>query len=109
VCPTTIVQNERLIDQKAKNEFSAIPVMIPGSAIGSTKMNEIASRPKNRLRDNPNAASEPSSSASAVATHAALIDNHSAPRTSESSQAAENQWVVKPGIGKLWTLDELKA
>ncbi len=31
-----------------KNEFSAIPVMIPGSAIGRTSRNEIASRPKNR-------------------------------------------------------------
>src|SRR5262249_50267328 len=109
VCPTTMVQNERLIDQNAKNEFSAIPVMIPGSAIGRTKTNEIASRPKKRLRANPNAASEPSTSASAVATDAALTDNQSAPRTSESCQAAENQCVVKPGIGQLWTLDELNA
>ena len=28
-------------DQKVKNEFSAIPVMIPGNAIGSTNRNEI--------------------------------------------------------------------
>ena len=30
-----------------KNEFSAIPVMMPGSARGSTSRNEMASRPKN--------------------------------------------------------------
>ena len=35
---------------KVKNEFSAIPVMIPGSAIGSTSRNETASRPKKRKR-----------------------------------------------------------
>ena len=30
----TIVQSEKLTPAKLKNEFSAIPVMIPGSAIG---------------------------------------------------------------------------
>ena len=31
-----------------KNEFRAMPVMIPGSAIGSTNRNETALRPKKR-------------------------------------------------------------
>ena len=43
-----------------KNELSAIPVMIPGSAIGSTNTNEIVSRPKNLKRWIANAAAAPS-------------------------------------------------
>ena len=35
---------------KTKKEFSAMPVMIPGSAIGSTSRNETDSRPKKRKR-----------------------------------------------------------
>ena len=34
----------------AKEDRSAIPVTMPGSAIGSSTRNEIASRPKNRVR-----------------------------------------------------------
>ena len=49
--PITIVQSEKPhAAEREKNEFSAIPVMIPGSASGSTSRNEIASRPKNRKR-----------------------------------------------------------
>ena len=35
---------------KTKNEFSAIPVMIPGRAIGRMSRNETGSRPKNLNR-----------------------------------------------------------
>ena len=47
----TIVQSEKSTPLKVKkDEFSAIPVMIPGSASGSTSRNETASRPKKRKR-----------------------------------------------------------
>ena len=37
----TIVQSPKLIFQNVKYELSAMPVMMPGSAIGSTSRNEI--------------------------------------------------------------------
>ena len=53
-----------------------MPVMIPGSAIGSTSRNETASRPKKRKRCTPNDAAVPSTSATAVASAAAFSDSH---------------------------------
>ena len=46
--PITIVSSPKDSALKLMNEFSAIPVMIPGSAIGSTSTSETASRPKKR-------------------------------------------------------------
>ncbi len=46
-CPMTIVRVPSRIPVKEKKEFSAMPVMMPGRASGSTNKNEIASRPKN--------------------------------------------------------------
>ena len=83
--------------------------MIPGSAIGSTNRNEIESRPKNRERARPNAASDPSTSATAVARSPARSDSQSAVRTSSSFHAWWNHFVVKPGIGQLWMFEELNA
>ena len=105
----TIVQSEKLMPPMTKNELSASPVMIPGSAIGRMKRNEIESRPKKRARARPNAASEPRTSAKAVASSPARSESHSASRTSGSSHACENHFVVKPAIGQLWMFDELKA
>ena len=48
--PITIVSSPKFSFQYVKYELSAMPVMIPGSAIGSTSRNETASRPKNRNR-----------------------------------------------------------
>ena len=83
--------------------------MMPGSAIGRTKRNEIESRPKNFARARPKEASEPSTSATTVASRPARSESQSASRTSWSFQASENHFVVKPGIGQLWMFDELKA
>ena len=105
----TIVQREKLSPQITKNELSARPVMIPGSAIGRMNRNEIESRPKNLVRARPNAASDPMTSATAVANRPARSDSHRAVRTSSSCQASENHFVVKPGIGQLWMFDELNA
>ena len=46
-CPMTIVSVPSWVPVKANSELSAMPVMMPGSASGSTSRNEIASRPKN--------------------------------------------------------------
>src|SRR2546421_10930043 len=97
-CPITIVQYDRLVPQKAKNELSAMPVMIPGRAIGRTSSQEIASLPKKRKRETPKAAADPSSTAALVATSAALTESHSAARMSGSCQVCENHLVDSPEI-----------
>ena len=58
----------------SKAERSDMPVMMPGSAIGRIKSNEIVSRPKKRARDSAAAASVPKMSASAVAIAATLSE-----------------------------------
>src|ERR687884_380141 len=108
-CPMTIVHNDRLIPLATKNELSAMPVMMPGSASGSTTTNETTSRPKNRKRCTAKAAADPSSTAIAVETSAALRDNPSELATSELCTVAPNHLSVKPAMGQLWMCDELKA
>src|SRR5579884_126684 len=107
--PMTIVVSDRFVPVKVKNELSAIPVMIPGSAIGSTSRNDTASRPKKRRRCTAKEASDPSRMAIAVASSAARTDSHSDWRIEESLKAEENHFVESPEIGQLWTLDGLKA
>src|SRR2546423_3776880 len=107
--PITIVQSEKFQPRKVKNEFSAIPVMIPGRAIGRIRMNETASRPKKRKRWTANAAALPSRRATVVATTAALIERMNASRASWLCQADENHLVEKPAIGQLCTFEELNA
>src|SRR5215208_3634659 len=104
-----IVKSPKFVDQKTKKEFSAIPVMIPGSAIGSTSRNETVSRPKNRKRWTPNAAIDPSTSATTVATAPALSESHSASCIAPLWIAGPNHLVVRPAIGQLCTFDELNA
>src|ERR1700755_1887903 len=107
--PTTIVQRLKFVCQKEKKEFSAIPVMIPGSAIGRTSRNEIASRPKKRKRCTPNDARVPRTSAMNVASTAAFNDSQSASCMSPLWIAGPNHFVVSPGIGQLWTFERLNA
>jgi len=60
--PITIVQSDGLRPWTGlfvKNEFNAIPVTTPGSAIGRTSRNVIASRPKKRKRLTAVAAARP--------------------------------------------------
>src|SRR3954454_1619011 len=108
-CPTTIVRYDRSTPQKVKNELSAMPVRIPGSAIGSTSRNETASRPKKRKRCTANAAAEPSRIAIPVASSAALTDSQSASRISWLCQVWLNHLVEKPEIGQPCTFDGLNA
>src|SRR5436305_2724348 len=95
--------------QNEKYELSAIPVMIPGSAIGRTSRNEIASRPKKRKRCTPNDAIVPSASATSVASAPAFTESQSACCISGLWIAGENHFVVKPAIGQLCTFDLLNA
>jgi len=92
-----------------KVAFSAIPVTIPGSAIGRMIRNETASRPKKRWRETAIAASEPSTSAIAVAPAAAFSETRSASRTPGLSIARPNQRVVSPSIGQTSERRSLKA
>src|SRR5947199_3305774 len=108
-CPMTIVKSEKSMPTNWKAEFRAMPVMIPGRASGRTSSNDTASRPKNLNRWTPNAAAEPSTSATAVEKAPALSDSTSAERTCGSFQAVENHFVLSPLIGQLWTFDLLNA
>ena len=101
----TIVHVESVMLPAMKAELRAMPVTIPGSAIGSTSRNEIVSRPKKRKRETPKAAIEPSTSAIPVAVRPTRTESHSDVRTS-GVHAAWNQCVVNPGIGQLstWTI-----
>ena len=63
---------------------------MPGSARGRIRRNEIVSRPKNRKRWTANAASEPKSSASAVATTATSSDSSRASRIASFENAIPN-------------------
>src|ERR1700722_16972264 len=107
--PITIVSSEKLTPATLMNEFNAMPVMIPGRAIGSTSRNEIASRPKKRKRGTAKAAIEPSVIAIAVEMSPARTDSHSAWRISSLCQVEPNQRVESPGSGQLCTFEELKA
>ena len=70
---------------------SAIPVTTPGSAIGRMNRKEIVSRPKNLNRWTASAASDPSTSAIAVAAVAAISEFTSARRTAALAAASMNQ------------------
>src|SRR2546423_6194773 len=111
-CPITIVQSDGLMWYTGlfqKKELSAIPVTTPGSAIGSTSRNVIASRPKKRKRLTAAAAAVPSRSAAAVARPPAFSESTSADRASSFSHAARNHFVLNPAIGQLWMFEELNA
>src|SRR3954447_22848519 len=95
-----IVHVENGMFMMSKADRSAIPVMIPGSAIGSTNRSETDSRPKKRARDSAAPASVPKTSASSVAMSATFRDSQSGGHISgRSYHAAWNQRVVNPGGG----------
>src|SRR5438093_11141382 len=110
--PITIVQSDGLRPWTGlfvKKEFNAIPVTTPGSAIGRTSRNVIASRPKKRNRLTAVAAAVPSTSAIVVAIPAAFSDRTRALRASSLCHGAWNHFVLQPAIGQHWRLDELNA
>ena len=98
-CPVTIVQKPGWMPPSLNADSRAMPVMIPGSAIGSTNSSVTASRPRNRLRASAKAASVPSTSAMAVATVATASESLSAAQMSSRAKATANQCSVSPGGG----------
>src|SRR3954454_10275660 len=99
-CPITIVSNPngRPISRNAL--LRAMPVTMPGSAIGRRTRSEIVLRPKNRYRDTANAAIVPSSSAMAVAPSPAFTLVVSAARAPEECHALVHHVVVNPRGGQ---------
>ena len=79
--------------------FSAMPVTIPGSAIGRMTRNEIVSRPKKRWRATAREARVPRTSAMAVASAPASSDRMNASRAPVLSRAFPNHSSVSPGGG----------
>src|SRR5579871_6803965 len=108
-CPITIVRSDRLTPTYWNAELSAIPVMMPGSASGSTSTSDTASRPKKRKRWTPKAAAEPSVSATAVANAPAFSESQSAERTWGSFHATVSHFVDRPLIGHVWMFELLNA
>ncbi len=84
-----------------KAELRAMPVTMPGSAMGRTTTKDTVSRPKKRCRATANAMSVPRTSAIAVAPRPAFTDTHRAPRAPELSRATDHQCRVSPGGGQL--------
>jgi hypothetical protein len=80
-------------------ERSAIPVIMPGSAIGRITSSEIVSRPKNRDPEIAAAQSVPSTMAMSVAIAATRSDRPSACQTSGRFQVTPSHCSVSPGGG----------
>src|SRR5206468_2860426 len=97
-----IVARENEIPLKLMAEFRAIPVRMPGRAIGRIRTKESVCRPKKRNRWTAKAAAEPSRRAIVVAPRAAWIDSHRAERSSLFRHATLNHLVVKPEGGHDW-------
>ena len=98
-CPVTIVQKPGCMPPSLNADSSAMPVMMPGSAIGSTNSSVTDSRPRKRLFASANAASVPRTIAMQVATDATESDIRSAAQMSSRANATENQCSVRPGGG----------
>ena len=96
-----IVQKEKGISASEKAERSAMPVMMPGSAMGRMTSSEMTSRPKNLVRATAAAASVPRTSAITVAILATLTERPRASQISGRFQATANHCSVKPGGGHL--------
>src|SRR4051812_27158391 len=97
--PATMVQNDGSMAPSFMAASSAMPVTMPGNAIGSANRTVSESLPKKRARASANAASVPSSTASIVAHAATRTDNHMAGQMSERANAAPNHLSVSPGGG----------
>src|SRR3990172_4133471 len=95
----TIVQNENGTCPRGIAGRRAMPVMIPGSAIGRMMTKDTADFPKKRVRHTAAAARVPRIRAMAVAVNATRIERLRALRTSGLFHATENQWVVRLGGG----------
>ena len=93
--PIMIVYRLNVIPKLLIDAFNAIPVTMPGSAIGSRRRNEMEFLPKNRNRWTANAARLPSASATTVATDAITREFARAEWRSLLCHACAQYFVVK--------------
>src|SRR6266498_3713085 len=107
--PTATVNAEKPMAAVLIVALRAIPVTMPGRAIGSTNRKEMDSRPKNENRWIARAAREPSRIATIVAPNPTWTDRTSASIRSPLARATPNQSVVKRSIGQAWARSALKA
>ena len=108
-CPIMIVHKEKFTPVVFIADRSAMPVMMPGSAIGRTSANDTVSRPKNRKRCTANEARVPSTTATAAATSPILIEFSRPSRIPFAFHATSNHFVVKPVGGHACATLVLKA
>ncbi len=106
-CATITVKYPNGTPPALKAELSAMPVTMPGSAIGSTTSRLITSRPKNRYRWTAKARQVPSTRASAVAPRPTLTLVQSADRAPALSSVRRHHSSVSPLGGKPNVRDEL--
>jgi hypothetical protein len=95
-----MVRNDGSTRQVFMAANKAMPVTMPGSAIGSTNSTVSESLAGKRARANAKAASVPRMSAITVAQAATASDSDSDCQMSDRANAASNQRSVSPGGGK---------
>ena len=81
----------------------AMPVTMPGNAMGRITRNETTSRPKKRNRWTANESSDPRMSATIVAPSAAWTDVRNDLRMASFSNALRYQSMVRPSGGHFGT------
>ena len=94
--PTMIARTPRGSPTVANVVLRAMPVTMPGSAIGKIRTKDTTSRPKKACRATASAASDPSTRAIAVAPRATAIDVRNASRrpvlaTASSSHFSDSE------------------
>ena len=94
-----MVQKENGMSARLNADRNAMPVMIPGSAIGKITNSDITSRPKNAVRETAAAHKVPSTSAITVEMEATFTESCSASQTSGRFQVTASHLAVKPGGG----------
>src|SRR6266850_776512 len=99
--PATIVIVENEMSARLIAERNAIPVTIPGSAIGRITRYETVSLPKKRERATAAAARLPRTSANRVERRATTIESRIASQMAWLSRATPNHFVVRPGGGNV--------
>ena len=97
--PKTIVSVEKEISARLKAERRAIPVMIPGRAIGRMTSKVMASFPRNIVRETAAAAKVPRISAMQVEIEATWSERDRASQTSGRFQVTSSHLSVNPGGG----------
>jgi hypothetical protein len=107
-CPTIIVKIVNLPKKLVNTLFKAIPVTMPGSAMGNTNSSDIDSRPKNLYLDIAAAAKDPKIKAITVAKSATTALRVIAYRTPSLTAAFDHHVVVKPVGGQANEVFSLK-